>query len=125
MTFDFALASTAARVRETIDGFIEGYGRPDFEIRFEPRIYEASVATLLDLVHGLPEDAAAVLLVGHSPGLERLIVELSAPDELRDRVAGKFPTAAVAVVDLTPKHWKDVQPGGGRIAELILPKELD
>ena len=125
MKFDFALASSAARVRETIDGFVEGYGEPDFEIRFEPSIYEASVATLLDLVRGLPEDAAAALLVGHNPGLERLVVELSEPDELRDRVAGKFPTAAVAVVELTPEHWKDVQPGSGRIAELIFAKELD
>ncbi len=52
---DLCVASTAARVRETLDGLVEGYGKPDFEIRFEPRIYEASLATLLEIVRGLPE----------------------------------------------------------------------
>ena len=124
--FDFGLASTAARVRETVDGLIEGYGQPDFEIRFDPRIYEASVATLLDLVRDLPETASAALLVGHNPGLERLVVELTEPDdELRDRVANKFPTAAVAAIELPVDGWADVEPGRGRIAELLFPKELD
>ena len=53
--FDFGLASPAARVRETLDGVAEGFGEFTFEIRFEPRVYEASAATLLDLVRGLPE----------------------------------------------------------------------
>ncbi len=39
--FDLCVASTAARVRETLDGLVEGYGEPDFEIRFEPRIYDS------------------------------------------------------------------------------------
>jgi phosphohistidine phosphatase len=126
MQFDFALASPAARVRETIDGLIEGYGQPEFEIRFEPRIYDASVGTLLDLIHALPDTVSAPLMIGHNPGFERLIVDLAAGDDkLRDRVAGKFPTAAVAVIELTADDWTQVQPGSGRIAELILPKELD
>src|SRR4051812_6548776 len=53
--FDLCVASTAARVRETVDGVIEGYGSSDFEIRFEPRIYEATKATLLEIVQSLPE----------------------------------------------------------------------
>ena len=49
MSFDLVLASTAARVRETIDGLEEKY---EFSaaIRFEPRIYMASVNELLELV---------------------------------------------------------------------------
>jgi phosphohistidine phosphatase len=126
MKFDFALASPAARVRETIDGLIEGYGQPGFEIRFEPKIYEASVGTLLDLIQALPEMVSAPLLVGHNPGLERLVAELASDeDELRDKVAEKFPTAAVAVLELAAKNWGEVEPGSGKIAELIIPKELD
>jgi len=125
MHFDIVLASTAARVRETIDGLAEKY---DFEcpIRFEPRVYMADAGTLLDLVRSLPDDAPSALLVGHNPGLERLAVELSHDDRqgLRHRVSEKFPTAALAVVQLPAESWAEVQPGSGEIVELILPREL-
>ncbi len=127
MQFDFGLASPAARVRETLDGVAEGYGDFPFPIRFEPRIYEASAGTLLDLVRQLAEDSKAVLLVGHNPGLERLMVELSRDDKhgYRDRIARKYPTAALAVVELPVKRWSDITPGSGTIVELIEPRDLD
>lgn len=123
--FDFCAASTAVRVRETLDGLIEGFGEPDFEIRFEPMIYEATVATLLDIVRELPTNVKAPLLVGHNPGLQGLIIQLVHDRSSRDRVADKFPTTGLAQIDLPAHHWGDVQPGSGAIAELIDPKELD
>jgi len=126
LRFDIVLASTAARVRETIDGVQEHY---DFAapIRFEPQMYGASEQKLLSLVRALPETAHAPLLVGHNPGLERLLLGLTRDDEdeLRHRVAGKFPTGALAVLELPANHWADVAAGSGKIIELILPKELD
>jgi len=127
MSFDFALASPAARVRETIDGFTETYGEPKFAIRFEPKMYGASVEVLLELIREMPVEAEDALLIGHNPGLERLVVELSHDDGhgLRDKVAGKFPTAAVAAIELPVSSWAEVAPGNGKVVELILPKELD
>jgi phosphohistidine phosphatase len=126
MHFDVVLASTAARVRETIDGVQEKYdfGAP---IQFEQRIYEASEAILLELVRSLPETAGSALLVGHNPGLERLIVELTHDDDmgLRHRVIGKFPTAGLAAIRLPAEHWRNVEAGSGKIVDLIFPKELD
>jgi phosphohistidine phosphatase len=126
MRFDLVLASMAARVRETIDGVQEKY---DFDapIQFEPRMYGASAEILLSLVRALPDSVHAPLLVGHNPGLERLLIELTRDDDdgLRDRVAGKYPTGALAVIELPADHWADVAPGCGEIVELILPKELD
>jgi phosphohistidine phosphatase len=125
LRFNFGLASPAARVRETLDGLAESYGQFTFEIRFEPRVYEASLATLLDLVRTFPESANAALLVGHNPGVERLIIELTSGSELRDQVTQKFPTAAAALIDLRADRWADVRSGSGTLAELILPKGLD
>ena len=125
--FDLCVASGAARVRETLDGLVEGYGEPDFEIRFEPRIYEASLATLLDIVRGLPESSNAPLLVGHNPGLQQLVLELADDDTkgLRDCASSKFPTAAFALIDLKSDRWADVRSADCKVAELIYPKELD
>ncbi len=68
-----------------------------------------------------------MLLVGHNPGLERLMVELSRDDKhgYRDRIARKYPTAALAVVELPVKRWSDITPGSGTIVELIEPRDLD
>jgi phosphohistidine phosphatase len=124
--FDLVLASTAARVRETIDGLAEKY---DFEapIRFEQKIYLASTQTLISLIRELPESVQAPLLVGHNPGLERLLVELTHDDEQgqRGRIEGKYPTGAFAVIELPSASWGKIEPGSGEIVELILPKELD
>lgn len=126
MHFDLVLASTAARVRETIDGLQEKYafGAP---IRFEPGIYMASAEQLLSLIRALPDAVDAPLLVGHNPGLQRLLVELAHDDGsgLRHRVAQRYPTAALAVVQLPAHRWEMVEPGSGEIVELILPRELD
>jgi phosphohistidine phosphatase len=127
MSFDLGLASPAARVRETIDGVTETYGEPKFPIRFEPRMYGASVVTLVELIRSIPADVEAALMVGHNPGFERLVAELTRDDSkgLRDRVAGKFPTAAMAVIELPAASWAEVEPGEGQVVELLLPRELD
>ena len=126
MRFDLVLASPAARVRETIDGLQEKF---DFDapIRFEQQIYAATEGTLLEIVRRLPDTVSSPLCVGHNPGLERLILGLARDDErgLRGRIAAKFPTAALAVIEFAVKRWSDVEPGSGEVAELILAKELD
>jgi phosphohistidine phosphatase len=126
ISFDLVIASPAARVRETIDGLQEKL-KLNVEIRFEPRMYGATEETLFQIVRSLSEKARAPLLVGHNPGLQRLAIELTHRDSggLRDRVAHKLPTAALARIELPAHRWADVEPGGGTIAELILPKELD
>ena len=126
MHFDLVIASTAARVRETLDGLQEKY---DFAapIRFEPEMYGASAEVLLSLIRALPEKVDAPLFVGHNPGLERLIVELTRDDEngLRRRISAGLPTGALTVMEMSGEGWADVAPGKGRIVELILPKALD
>lgn len=126
MHFDLVLASTAARVRETIDGIQKKF-EFDCEIRFEPELYLASEEGLLSIVRDLAESVESPLLVGHNPGLERLVVDLTRDDSqgLRHRVAHKYPTGALALIELPADHWNDVAPASGEIVELILPRELD
>jgi phosphohistidine phosphatase len=126
MKFDLVIASPAARVRETIDGLKEKL-RLNVEIRFEPRMYAATEEMLLNIVRDIRESSHAPLLVGHNPGLQQLIVALTHGDghDLRRRVEQKFPTAALAVIELPAHRWTRVKPATGEITDLILPKELD
>jgi phosphohistidine phosphatase len=87
----------------------------------------ARVAELLKLIGTIPDDADKALLVGHNTSAERLVVKLATDDErgLRKRVEEKFPTAALAVIELPIESWKDVQPESGRLVELIYPADLE
>jgi phosphohistidine phosphatase len=87
----------------------------------------ASVDELCELVREIPDNVENALLIGHNPGLERLVVELTHDDNrgLRANVAEKFPTAALAVIKLPANRWAEIESGGGKVVELILPKELD
>lgn len=126
LRFDNILASTAARVRETIDCVQKKY---DFAapIHFDARLYLADDDALLSLVRSLPNSANQALLVGHNPGLHQLLLGLTCADDdgLRGRVAHELPTGAFVVVEFPIEQWDEAQPGSGRMVELILPNELD
>lgn len=124
--FDHVLASPAVRVRETLGRLWRGY-EAELDVTFDPRIYDASVDTLLELVRAIPANVHAPLLVGHNPGLHRLVLELTADEDhgLRQKVSQNLPTAAVALVELSGERWDETALGSGKIVELILPRELD
>jgi len=130
LTFDAVLASPAARVKDTIDKFMESYGAHPDPI-WDQRIYLASAATLADVIADADDAHDALLLVGHNPGLEEFILARVADDgrsQLRDDVAEKFPTAAMAVLDFPIGRWRDLADGGAETAQLrrfIRPRDLD
>ena len=125
--FDRVLASPAVRVAETIENASKAFGR-SFPVEWDRRIYLASSATLLELLQGVEGDPAAVLMVGHNPGLEDLIFDL-VPDDgsspLRDEVEVKFPTATFAVLEFDIASWGDLTEGSGRFTHMTRPRDLD
>lgn len=123
--FDHVVASPAVRVIETLDGVWDGYGRTLKPV-WDRRIYLASCVTLLDVVHDSRADAESVLLVGHNPGLEDLVLML-VPDEgdsLRDSLEDKFPTASVAVMEFDG-GWTDLSARKARLTKFVRPRDLD
>jgi len=125
MRFDLLVASPAVRVTQTLDTFFEGYGAA-LEPRWDRRIYLASSATLQDVVRDVPDSADSVLMSGHNPGLEELILDLVPDDSpLREDVEIKFPTASVAVLELDVDNWADVREGGARLVSFKRPRDLD
>jgi phosphohistidine phosphatase len=123
--FDHVVASPAVRVVETLAQVEDGYGR-SLGAEWDRRIYLASAATLLDIVHELPEMAGHVLLVGHNPGLEDLAL-LLAPDDgnaLRDAIEAKYPTGSVTQMTL-PGRWAEADRGTATLTRFTRPRDLD
>ena len=127
LAYDRVIASPATRVAETLEEVGAGYGGT-LAPAWERRIYLASAADLLELVHEAPETAASLLLVGHNPGLEQLVLML-VPDQAgsgdRDRVEEKYPTASLAEIAIDVAHWADVAPGRGQLTRFVRPRDLD
>lgn len=129
LRFDAVIASPAVRVAETLDAMYEGYGRR-LSPHWDRRVYLASASTLLEVVQDAPDDAATLLLCGHNPGIEELVLELTrdGDDEeirARDEVEEKYPTASVAELSFPVDRWADVTEGAGRLMRFVRPRDLD
>ena len=128
MPVDRIVASPAVRVTETLDIFQPAANLDAIEPVWDRRIYLASAATLLDVVRETGGDARALLLAGHNPGLEDLILMLvpeSAGDELRAKVEEKLPTSALVRLELDIADWHDLDVNKARITAFIRPRDLD
>ena len=90
--FDRVLASPAQRVVETIAEIEAGYGAA-LSPAWDKRVYLASSATLLDLVRETGPEFGSLLVIGHNPGLEDLVLLLvpGAQRGLPRRGGGEIP----------------------------------
>jgi phosphohistidine phosphatase len=125
--FDHVIASPAVRVIDTLDHIATGYGKK-LNAQWERRIYLASSATLMDVLLECDDQYNDVLMVGHNPSLEDLVLELvpdDSNDALRSLVFEKYPTAAAARMELNISRWTDMKPGCGRLIQFIRPRDLD
>ncbi|WP_221358579.1 SixA phosphatase family protein [Streptomyces beigongshangae] len=120
---DLALCSTAVRARQTWELTAAEWGTPP-PVRHDARLYAAEVPELLDVVREVPAEVGTLLLVGHNPGLEELVLALAGDglgDALED-VRRKFPTSAVAVLAWHGSAWAALGPGAALLTDMIVPR---
>lgn len=119
------LGSDAARTRETLALIHEAIGAP--EVRFERRLYLANKSKLLGRLRKLDDALRSVMLIGHNPGLQELALALLPKDAVveREKIAAKFPTAAVVRLTLAGASWSDLGLAKTRLIAYVVPRELD
>lgn len=90
----------------------------------ERELYLASSDALLERICAVDDGRAAVLLVGHNPGIGRLAYELCRPVETPEfeRLSRSFPTAALVTIRFDTDRWDDVGPGRGHLEEFTVSK---
>ena len=119
---DLVLCSPARRARRTWELAAAELDGP-VPTRHDPRLYGADAPELLDVLHGVPDEVATLLLVGHNPGLEDLVLLLAgrAVGDALDRVRAKFPTSAIAVLTWSGT-WPGLRPGKALLTDLAIPR---
>ena len=116
---ELVLCSAALRTRQTL----ERLDLPDgVAVCVEPGLYGASATALFDRVRRIEDGIATVLMIGHNPGMHDAVAGILAADEASPP---EFPTAALAITQLTVEHWQDVRPGIARLEAFTIPRSLD
>jgi phosphohistidine phosphatase len=114
---DVIISSDAVRARLTAEAVAEA-ARYAGEILLDPRLYLACPADILSLLTTVRENAGTVMIVGHNPGLETLVEQLTG--ERQD-----LPTAALAQIGLPIDQWRDLKRSTrGTLVGLWRPEEL-
>ncbi|CAL9381273.1 SixA phosphatase family protein [Streptomyces sp. NPDC057837] len=120
---DLALCSTAVRARRTWELASAEWGTPP-PVRHDRRLYAAGPAGLLTVVRETPAEVETLLLIGHNPGLEELVLALAGDglDDTLERVRTKFPTSAIAVLSWRGTAWRDLGPGAALLTSVTVPR---
>ena len=119
---DVVLCSSSRRTRETLDGIAVGG-----EHVIERALFNADTEEILARLRQLPDDISSVMLIGHNPAAQMLVLRLTnhdadgAADPERDEVKRKFPTGAMASLTVGC-NWGELAPGCAHLEAFTSPK---
>jgi phosphohistidine phosphatase len=119
---DAAVVSDTARTRQTLDDVLAQFSdEAPVAIETDPSVYDATPDTLLKVVRHTPNKARTLIIVGHNPGIHQFAVDLIGYGDryAAQRLAGKYPTASLTVVDFDIESWREAQLRGGRLDRFI------
>jgi len=120
---DIIISSPATRAVDTARRVRVAGAWEDLPMRTDERIYAAELEDLLAVIADLPAGTARVLLVGHNPGLEELLVYLAGPQVDTPADGKLLPTATLARLRM-PGSWRKLNPGSGRLLGITRPGDI-
>ena len=112
---DLIISSPAKRAAQTTI-LVRASAQIESEIRYDEKIYEASPHRLLQIISEQNDTLESLMLVGHNPGFEELLINLTGEFQ-------RMATANLAVVDLEIGSWNEISANCGILRILIRPKE--
>jgi phosphohistidine phosphatase len=126
---DAVLCSMSKRTVETWDLIKRELARAP-EPKFLKGLYLAAPKQILNALQGVSEAAALTLMIGHNPGMELTTMRLArepgsrGQKERHERLAEKFSTCALAVLEFDVNAWRDVASATGILADFVRPRDL-
>jgi phosphohistidine phosphatase len=117
------LCSSAVRARQTLELVARAFPE-QAAIEIEESLYHAGSGELIARLGRVPRNADSVLLIGHNPAMQDLLLTIASESEQMDSIRNKFPTAALAVLDAQIEDWDQLEPGVAVLADFITPKRL-
>ncbi|MFA7592365.1 MAG: histidine phosphatase family protein [Thiohalobacteraceae bacterium] len=119
---DRVLSSPARRARQTVEAVCTTLKIPAERVVWDERLYLAPLPRLLDLLADTPAETQRLLLVGHNPGLEDLLIHLARDPRPAGTDDKHLPTAGLAHLRLS--SWRPLQGGAAELVQRIRPRDL-
>jgi len=125
ITPQLSVHSGSRRTGETLQ-IVLAKLKHDTPVSIEPRLYEASDPAFLSVLHRAPDAAKTLLVVGHNPSLGEAACQLAGTGERPAllKMAAKFPTSGLAVLDFDTENWREIAAGAGRLMQFVTPASL-
>jgi phosphohistidine phosphatase len=118
---DRIIVSSAQRTRETwqhMAAALPGAPAPVYE----DRLYESGPSLILEVIREAGR-SAALLVIGHNPGLHETAHLLLAPDGRGAQALDEgLPTSGLVVIDFAGKDWRKLTVGSGKLDRLVTPR---
>ena len=108
------ISSSAVRAQQTTELVLQHWSS-DVRCLLDQSLYLAAPKQYLRMLSDNASEENCVMVVGHNPGLEYLIEELTGEDEF-------MPTAAVAVISLEGEWSGTLR---GQLVDVIRPREIE
>ncbi len=123
---DVLIHSGALRTKQTAEILAAEWPRR-VELQEELGLYDATQGMLFARARELADAHASVGFVAHNPGIGELAVSLVGSGALPDlrRMAVKYPTGAVAVLDFSVDAWDEVERKAALLALYVTPSDLE
>ena len=120
---EWIVCSPAKRAQESLAGLRKHLDIPDTLVNLEDRVYQADTSTLLDIMARCPEDMDNIMLIGHNPTFDELLIYLCGPKLPLSSKGKLMATATLAQVAL-PDDWQQLSPNSGKLQQIIRPGEI-
>jgi phosphohistidine phosphatase len=120
---ELVLCSSSRRTRDTLEGIAVGG-----QHLIEAPLYGASCDQLIERLRRLPPETASVMVIGHNPAMQMLILRLAGGKAglstgLLAEIERKFPTGALAKLSVRCE-WPDLKAGCAELSDYVRPKAL-
>ncbi len=120
---DYVMTSPATRARRTAEKTVKTMGLGAEVIKRVSELYLASEKDLLLQLRQVPNEARRVMLVGHNPGLEQLLVDISSNQVPSNAKGNILSPAALAWLKLDC-GWDQLGADKAQLVETVYPKNL-
>ncbi len=118
------LCSSAIRTRQTLDAIVDVFDN-DPEIVFTEKLYSSGLSEYIDIISAT-KDAKSLLIIGHNSMCGSLATALTGSGDSSEleKIAYKYPTAAISIIDFELDDWSQVIKGSGNLIKSVFPSQI-
>ena len=120
---DTIISSPAERALSTAEKCGKAMGQGTDNILQQQKFYHADSNDFFDVLRKIPASASRVMLVGHNPGLEDLLISLTDGAAKPEEDGKLLPTATLALLEID-QNWSEIKRGCARLGQIIRPRTL-